>query len=123
MLFNEKCKIGEKYDSHWIMVDDSHPKFNLWKKIIDNGNSYKETFGKNLDPNIIDRNSEIPLTEKMEMIPEYVKDGMDLNDIGYLLNTRSETNSLLLSTYRKYVDKSKDPKQTYNMKHLKRKAA
>lgn len=37
----------------WIMIDDSYPSFNLWKIQCQNGNTYVESFRKNVDPNDI----------------------------------------------------------------------
>lgn len=42
-----------KYDSHWVMIDGSHPIFNLWRCEIDNGNSYVESFRKGQNPNAL----------------------------------------------------------------------
>lgn len=35
----------------YVLVDDTHPKFNRYKVLLESGESYYETFGKEVNPN------------------------------------------------------------------------
>lgn len=47
----ERIKMNSNLIVNWVMVDDRHPIFNVWKAFIKNGNSYIESFVKGVDPN------------------------------------------------------------------------
>lgn len=49
IYFDENSCI--RFDKKYILVDKSHPLFNLWKCKIANGESYMETFRKGINPN------------------------------------------------------------------------
>lgn len=75
-------ELGKKYNGVWILMDDSHPKFNLWRKFIANYNSYAETFDKNVDPNVMERqkNECITWKEKLEIFRQYFEKGYTINE-------------------------------------------
>lgn len=41
----------KKNNVKWLLHDSSHPIFNVWVALIDNGDYYYESFFKGEDPN------------------------------------------------------------------------
>lgn len=43
--------VGKNGGLVYVLMDDSHPNFNIWRCCIWNGNHYNECFPKGVDPN------------------------------------------------------------------------
>lgn len=41
---------------HYVLIDDSNPRFNLWSVVLDNRLCYSETYTKDIDPNELEMN-------------------------------------------------------------------
>lgn len=41
---------------HYVLIDDSNPRFNLWGVVLDNRLCYSETYTKDIDPNELEMN-------------------------------------------------------------------
>lgn len=41
---------------HYVLIDDSNPRFNLWGVVLDNRLCYSETYAKDIDPNELEMN-------------------------------------------------------------------
>lgn len=81
--------LDSKFNGHWVMIDNSYARFNLWRYKIDNGESYIESFPKNVDPNVISEVKERKLTygEKMNYAKELFRQGKSIMDVNDIIDT------------------------------------
>ena len=79
--YNTAC-LEPKFHAHWKLVDDSHPRFNLWRAVFNEiDDSYCETFPKNVDPNFIKEVSKWDNNARKDYIVKEVEKGKAIYEI------------------------------------------
>lgn len=80
-----------RYGVNWVMVDDSYPRFNLWRCDIANGESYIESFGKDANPNVIASWERSDNEMKQAYIDDCIRKGQTISMVAERLGYAYET--------------------------------
>lgn len=80
---------GKALKKKWVMIDWSHPLFNVWRCEIETGNSYKECFAKGENPNLkidwdkADRETKVVYAKKCMLRGENISSAANRVGISY----------------------------------------
>lgn len=101
----------------YVLVDDTHPNFNRYKVLLDSGNSYYETFGKEVNPNTKAYFDDLNFLLKPSYIRKRLKEGASTKSLSKELDVEENGIRCFKNKFYEDIDESKAMEELVQFEH------